>query len=70
LHLEVSFIKDFRPKCEKGKISSLSYAGLIPHQKEKVNNAKYCGDPSNLEDIEVCTRSFLNYELLESDFNT
>tara|TARA_B110000285_G_C15050182_1_gene576526 strand:- start:1072 stop:1371 length:300 start_codon:yes stop_codon:yes gene_type:complete len=66
--LEISFNQSFRPRCFKGKISALEWAGMVPFRSDGLNSA-YCGKPENLEDVEICTSSYLNSEELKKKFN-
>ena len=66
--LEISFDKEFQPTCAKGKISKLEWVGLSPFRNDGLKTA-YCGDPENIEDINICTQSFLNTDEFKIAFD-
>ena len=53
--------------CNKGRISDLIFAGLMPTEGDF--EADYCGKSSLVDEISECTNKFLLRDAFESNFN-
>lgn len=45
-HQFISINHSMNPKCSKGKISKLTFAGLMPDIEDKKFALDYCGNPN------------------------